>query len=118
MARCRLRQRPHLRFAGQITGVEGYVESTAIGLLAGRFALLESRADVIVPPPATTALGALLNHVTTGADARTFQPMNCNFGLFPSPGPDLRKAARRSAIVAAARDDLDSWLAVHAGCRV
>ncbi len=115
----RLRQRPHLRFAGQITGVEGYVESTAIGLLAGRFALLESRSDVIVPPPATTALGALLNHVTTGADARTFQPMNCNFGLFPSPGPDLRKTARRSAIVTAARADLDPWLSAGpgAGCR-
>ncbi len=111
----RLRQRPHLRFAGQITGVEGYVESTAIGLLAGRFALLESRSEAIVPPPATTALGALLNHVTTGADARTFQPMNCNFGLFPSPGPDLGKAARRSAIVSAARADLDAWLA--GGCR-
>ncbi|MDE0242309.1 MAG: methylenetetrahydrofolate--tRNA-(uracil(54)-C(5))-methyltransferase (FADH(2)-oxidizing) TrmFO [bacterium] len=115
----RLRQRPHLRFAGQITGVEGYVESTAIGLLAGRFALLESRADVIVPPPASTALGALLNHVTTGADARTFQPMNCNFGLFPSPGPDLRKAERRSAIVTAARAGLGPWLAgmPGAGCR-
>ena len=113
----RLRQRPHLRFAGQITGVEGYVESTAIGLLAGRFALLESRGDIIIPPPATTALGALLNHVTTGADARTFQPMNCNFGLFPSPGPDFRKTARRSAIVSAARADLDTWLAGMPGCR-
>ena len=106
----RLRQRPHLRFAGQITGVEGYVESTALGLLAGRFALLESRADIIIPPPATTALGALLNHVTTGADARTFQPMNCNFGLFPAPRPDLRKTARRSAIVSAARADLAHWI--------
>ena len=106
----RLRRRPHLRFAGQITGVEGYVESTAIGLLAARFSVLEHRGEAIVPPPATTAFGALLNHVTTGADIRTFQPMNCNFGLFPPPGINLRKAARRAAMVEAARSDLASWL--------
>ncbi len=109
----RLRVRPHLRFAGQITGVEGYVESTAIGLLAARFAVMEHRGKAIVPPPATTALGALLNHVTIGADARTFQPMNCNFGLFPPPGAGLHKTARREAIVRTARRDLARWLGLQ-----
>jgi len=106
----RLRSRPHLRFAGQITGVEGYVESTGIGLLAGRFAVLEAAGRAIVPPPAATALGALLNHVTVGADAKTFQPMNCNFGLFPPPDPRTEKSARRSVLVAQARHDLSGWL--------
>ena len=93
----RLRKRPHLRFAGQITGVEGYVESAALGLLAGWFAVTEQRGAAIVPPPATTALGALLNHVTGGAVAATFQPMNCNFGLFPPPPRNLSKAKRRAS---------------------
>src|SRR3954463_2273386 len=79
----RLKTAPHLRFAGQITGVEGYVESTAIGLLAGRFAAAEALGQAFTTPPATTALGALLGHITGGADAGTFQPMNVNFGLFP-----------------------------------
>src|SRR5205807_2078187 len=74
---------PRLRFAGQITGVEGYVESAAIGLLAGRFAATEMTGAAASAPPATTALGALLAHITGGADARSFQPMNINFGLFP-----------------------------------
>ncbi|MBN34247.1 MAG: methylenetetrahydrofolate--tRNA-(uracil(54)-C(5))-methyltransferase (FADH(2)-oxidizing) TrmFO [Rhodospirillaceae bacterium] len=106
----RLRKQPHLRFAGQITGVEGYVESTAIGLLAGRFAVLEHQGRAIIPPPSTTALGALLNHVTVGADARTFQPMNCNFGLFPEPDSRLRKNERRASYVSRARAALSTWL--------
>ncbi len=106
----RLRRRPHLRFAGQITGVEGYVESTALGLLAGRFAVLEAAGRAIIPPPSTTALGALLNHVTIGADAKTFQPMNCNFGLFPPPDPRLHKSERRASFVSRARHDLSIWL--------
>src|SRR5437762_11034881 len=85
----RLTARPALRFAGQITGCEGYVESAAIGLLAGRFAAAARRGEAIVPPPSTTAHGALLNHITGGhvstidAGPRSFQPMNVNFGLFP-----------------------------------
>ncbi|MBC6439862.1 MAG: methylenetetrahydrofolate--tRNA-(uracil(54)-C(5))-methyltransferase (FADH(2)-oxidizing) TrmFO [Rhodospirillales bacterium] len=111
----RLRRLPHIRFAGQITGVEGYVESTAIGLLAGRFAALEQQGRSIVPPPATTALGALLNHVTVGADAETFQPMNCNFGLFPPPPVETGKkrpgkTERRGMWVSRARADLGTWL--------
>src|ERR1700720_1646126 len=81
--RLRLKAMPRLRFAGQITGVEGYVESAAIGLLAGRFAAAERLGQETAPPPATTALGALLHHITAGADVTTFQPMNVNFGLFP-----------------------------------
>src|SRR6195256_2405956 len=82
-ARLRLKAMPQLRFAGQITGVEGYVESAAIGLLAGRFAAAEKHGAALLRPPPTTALGALIAHITGGADARTFQPMNVNFGLFP-----------------------------------
>jgi len=102
--RLRLKARPALRFAGQITGVEGYVESAAIGLLAGRFAAT----DCAAPPP-TTALGALLSHITQGADERTFQPMNVNFGLFPelkgARGRDRKKAMSHRALA-----DLDAWL--------
>jgi methylenetetrahydrofolate--tRNA-(uracil-5-)-methyltransferase len=83
-AQLRLKTLPHLRFAGQVTGVEGYVESAAIGLLAGRFAAAETLGRSQLPPPATTAFGALLEHITGGADAKTFQPMNVNFGLFPN----------------------------------
>ena len=82
----RLEKEPRLRFAGQITGVEGYVESAAIGILAGRFAAAERTGAAPVAPPPTTALGALLGHITGGGDAATFQPMNVNFGLFP-PSP-------------------------------
>jgi methylenetetrahydrofolate--tRNA-(uracil-5-)-methyltransferase len=110
----RLRAQPHIRFAGQITGVEGYVESTALGLLAGRFAVLEAAGRAIIPPPATTALGALLNHVTVGADAKTFQPMNCNFGLFPPPDQRIEKSQRRASLVARARLDLGGWLGTEA----
>ena len=79
----RLKSRPHIRFAGQITGVEGYVESAAIGLLAGRFAAIEQQGGALVPPPPTTALGALVAHISGGADSTSVQPMNVNFGLFP-----------------------------------
>ena len=78
----RLRSKLHLRFAGQITGVEGYVESAAMGLLAGRMAAAEILGQPVAPPPQDTAMGALIRHITGGADAKTFQPMNVNFGLF------------------------------------
>jgi methylenetetrahydrofolate--tRNA-(uracil-5-)-methyltransferase len=104
----RLKARPQIRFAGQITGVEGYVESSAIGLLAGRFAAAELSGEAIAPPPATTALGALLAHISGGADEKTFQPMNVNFGLFPEiagRGKDRKKALSHRALA-----DLDAWL--------
>jgi methylenetetrahydrofolate--tRNA-(uracil-5-)-methyltransferase len=109
----RLKAAAHLRFAGQITGVEGYVESAAIGLLAGRFAAAERLGVTLAPPPLTTAHGALLNHITAGADAKSFQPMNVNFGLFPplppSPGRKMKKADRRAAVSARALADLAQW---------
>jgi methylenetetrahydrofolate--tRNA-(uracil-5-)-methyltransferase len=110
----RLKTMPRLRFAGQITGVEGYVESAAIGLLAGRFAAAERRGRSAVPPPATTALGSLLRHITGGADAATFQPMNVNFGLFP-PLPEgavtrSNRGERKPMMARRALADLDAWL--------
>ncbi len=107
----RLKVMPHIRFAGQITGVEGYVESAAIGLLAGRFVAAEVTGEPIVVPPATTALGALLAHITRGADAATFQPMNVNFGLFPPLDLPVRKAERKPALARRALAELDAWLA-------
>jgi methylenetetrahydrofolate--tRNA-(uracil-5-)-methyltransferase len=92
-ANMRLRSHPHIRFAGQITGVEGYVESAAMGLLAGRMAVAEMTGRPLAPVPATTAMGALVHHITGGADAKTFQPMNVNFGLFP-PLPEARGGRR------------------------
>ncbi len=106
----RLKARPHIRFAGQITGVEGYVESAAIGILAGRFAAAERAGRPAAPPPPTTALGALLAHITGGADAATFQPMNVNFGLFPPLDAKLRKNERKPAYARRALADLDAWL--------
>jgi methylenetetrahydrofolate--tRNA-(uracil-5-)-methyltransferase len=79
----RLRTQPNIRFAGQITGVEGYVESAAMGLLAGRMAAAEIIGGTLPPPPPETAMGSLIHHITGGAEAKTFQPMNVNFGLFP-----------------------------------
>jgi methylenetetrahydrofolate--tRNA-(uracil-5-)-methyltransferase len=79
----RLKLRPDIRFAGQITGCEGYIESAAVGLMAGRMAAAEALGKTLETPPLTTAMGALLNHITGGANAETFQPMNVNFGLFP-----------------------------------
>ncbi|RBP13809.1 methylenetetrahydrofolate--tRNA-(uracil-5-)-methyltransferase [Roseiarcus fermentans] len=124
----RLRAEPRLRFAGQITGCEGYVESAAIGLIAGRLAAAERRGEALEPPPGTTAIGALLNHITGGhieaidAGPRSFQPMNVNFGLFPPiveprvdetgrrlRGPD-RGAARKRALSARADADLAAWI--------
>lgn len=81
----RLKAMPRLRFAGQITGCEGYVESAAVGLLVGRIAAAERLGQPVTLPPLTTAMGALVNHITGGANADTFQPMNVNFGLFPEP---------------------------------
>jgi len=125
----RLRSAPRLRFAGQITGCEGYVESAAIGLLAGRFGAAEHLGEGIIPPPHTTAHGALLAHITGGhietidAGPRSFQPMNVNFGLFPplaqrparDPGGDrlrgaAKTASKRRALCTRALDDLENWL--------
>jgi methylenetetrahydrofolate--tRNA-(uracil-5-)-methyltransferase len=126
----RLHAQPRLRFAGQMTGCEGYVESAGVGLLAGLFAAAEATRNEITPPPPTTALGALLGHITGGhietidAGPRSFQPMNINFGLFPplaSPptkkpdGTRLRgnekTVAKKQAISARALTDLDRWIA-------
>lgn len=107
----RLKSHPHLSFAGQVTGVEGYVESAAIGLLAGRFAAAELAGRPILPPPPTTAFGALLGHITGGADARTFQPMNVNFGLFPDLEQGGRGRDRKQAMARRALADADAWLA-------
>ena len=110
----RLRSQPNVRFAGQITGVEGYVESAAMGLLAGRLAVAEINGEAATPPPPTTATGALITHITGGADAKTFQPMNVNFGLFP-PVEGL-KAGRRGrkdrykAYTDRAKVDWQDWL--------
>ncbi|MFM2044323.1 MAG: glucose inhibited division protein [Pseudomonadota bacterium] len=107
---------PRLRFAGQITGCEGYVESAAVGLMAGRFAAAERLGRPIDLPPATTALGALLSHITGGAQAETFQPMNVNFGLFPpiearqANGKELHGKDRKRAYTSRALADLDHWL--------
>jgi methylenetetrahydrofolate--tRNA-(uracil-5-)-methyltransferase len=106
----RLKARPGLRFAGQITGVEGYVESAAMGLLAGMFAAAEHRGRPVVAPPDTTSMGALLAHITRGADRASFQPMNANFGLFPPLAAGIPKAQRRAAMVARARCDFAAWL--------
>ena len=94
----RLKAQPRLRFAGQITGCEGYVESAAVGLLAGRFAAARRRGESPRLPPPETAIGALLAHITTGAEAETFQPMNVNFGLFPPLDHDVRGRARKQAL--------------------
>ena len=126
----RLRAQPRLRFAGQMTGCEGYVESASIGLIAGLYAAADSRGQVLVSPPPTTALGALLGHITGGhietiePGSRSFQPMNINFGLFPPLGavptkkPDgtrlrgnEKTVAKKQAISARALADLDRWIA-------
>ena len=131
-ARLRLKAMPRLRFAGQITGCEGYVESAAVGLMAGRMAAAERRGEDLAVPPATTAIGALLNHITGGhietvdAGPPSFQPMNVNFGLFPplgeAPrsetgkklrGPEKAQANKRAMSLRAERD-LESWLGADA----
>ncbi len=109
----RLRLRPNLRFAGQITGVEGYVESAAMGLLAGRMAASEMRGKELAPPPPETATGALLAHITGGADAKTFQPMNVNFGLFPpidARGGRRGRKDRYKAYTDRAKEAYQAWL--------
>jgi methylenetetrahydrofolate--tRNA-(uracil-5-)-methyltransferase len=107
----RLKSLPHIRFAGQITGCEGYVESAAIGLLAARFAVAEVRGRALPAPPPETALGALLSHITGGADAETYQPMNVNFGLMPPlTGPKAKKADRKKLFTDRARAALKDWL--------
>jgi methylenetetrahydrofolate--tRNA-(uracil-5-)-methyltransferase len=106
----RLKAMPRLRFAGQITGVEGYVESAAIGLLAGRFAAAARLGHDIAPPPPTTALGALLRHITGGADAQSFQPMNINFGLFPPLAEDVGRSREKKPMLSRrALADLAAW---------
>lgn len=106
----RLKAQPRLRFAGQITGCEGYVESAAVGIMAGRFAAAEILGQSMEAPPATTALGAMLNHITGGADAETFQPMNINFGLFPPLSGKTKKKERKPEMSARALRDLETWL--------
>jgi methylenetetrahydrofolate--tRNA-(uracil-5-)-methyltransferase len=126
-AQLRLKAAPRLRFAGQVTGVEGYVESAAVGLLAGRLASAERLGGELTPPPATTALGALVAHITGGhlageeVGARSFQPMNVNFGLFPPVGAvkstdgkrlkgKEKAVARKRAFTSRALADLKAWL--------
>ncbi|NUB43523.1 methylenetetrahydrofolate--tRNA-(uracil(54)-C(5))-methyltransferase (FADH(2)-oxidizing) TrmFO [Fertoebacter nigrum] len=111
--RMRLRSRPHIRFAGQVTGVEGYVESAAMGLLAGRMAAAEILGRDLAPPPPETATGALITHITGGADAKTFQPMNVNFGLFPpidAKGGRRGRKDRYKAYTDRAKEAFTGWL--------
>ncbi|MCP5088486.1 MAG: methylenetetrahydrofolate--tRNA-(uracil(54)-C(5))-methyltransferase (FADH(2)-oxidizing) TrmFO [Rhodobacteraceae bacterium] len=110
----RLKSRPNIRFAGQITGVEGYVESAAMGLLAGRMAAAEATGSPLTTPPNTTAMGALVTHISGGAAAKTFQPMNVNFGLFP-PVADVKGGRRNrkdryKAYTERAKTDWAAWL--------
>ncbi len=107
----RLKARPHLRFAGQMTGCEGYVESAAVGLMAGRFAAAELAGRELSPPPVETALGALLHHITGAAVAETYQPMNVNFGLMPPIPGRTKKADRKKMYTARARDAFEPWAA-------
>jgi methylenetetrahydrofolate--tRNA-(uracil-5-)-methyltransferase len=105
----RLKKAPHIRFAGQITGCEGYVESSAVGLMVGRMVAAEIRGEPFTLPPQTTAFGALLSHITGGADARDYQPMNVNFGLFPPFEQRVKKKERKEAYTARARKDFAKW---------
>ena len=107
----RLKSAPHVRFAGQITGCEGYVESAAVGLMVGRYAAAELRGETLQAPPAETALGALLSHITGGADARDYQPMNVNFGLFPPFDEKVHKKQRKEAMTSRARTAMAEWVA-------
>ncbi|MBC9031608.1 methylenetetrahydrofolate--tRNA-(uracil(54)-C(5))-methyltransferase (FADH(2)-oxidizing) TrmFO [Sphingomonas sp. JC676] len=107
----RLKSRPNIRFAGQITGCEGYVESSAIGLLAGRFAAAELGGTLLAPPPRETALGALLAHITGEAEVETYQPMNVNFGLFPPIEGRSKKADRKLMYTSRARAAFQEWRA-------
>jgi methylenetetrahydrofolate--tRNA-(uracil-5-)-methyltransferase len=132
-ARLRLKREPRLRFAGQITGCEGYVESAAVGLLAGRFAAAERLSERLEAPPPTTAIGALLAHITGGhlaaedadTERRSYQPMNINFGLFPPLTGSTRRngsrlrgteknLAKKRALTRRALNDLDEWIGLRA----
>ncbi|MEO9648744.1 MAG: methylenetetrahydrofolate--tRNA-(uracil(54)-C(5))-methyltransferase (FADH(2)-oxidizing) TrmFO [Roseobacter sp.] len=110
----RLRSKPNIRFAGQITGVEGYVESAAMGLLAGRLAAAQIKGIALETPPETTATGALITHISGGAEAKTFQPMNVNFGLFPAveglKGGRRGRKDRYKAYTDRAKYDWKNWL--------
>jgi methylenetetrahydrofolate--tRNA-(uracil-5-)-methyltransferase len=105
----RLKAAPHIRMAGQITGCEGYVESAAVGLVAGRLAAAEAKDERLALPPAETAHGSLVRHITGGADAATFQPMNVNFGLFPPLSAKVRKNERKRAMAERALAALADW---------
>ena len=115
-AQLRMKAMPRLRFAGQITGCEGYVESASVGIMAGRFAAAEKLGHTLPAPPQTTAMGAILSHITGGADAETFQPMNVNFGLFPplddtdARGPSFRGGDKKRGLTSRALRDIDQWL--------
>ncbi|MGC1270450.1 MAG: methylenetetrahydrofolate--tRNA-(uracil(54)-C(5))-methyltransferase (FADH(2)-oxidizing) TrmFO, partial [Croceibacterium sp.] len=106
----RLKSAPHIRFAGQVTGCEGYVESSAVGLVAGMMAAEELAGRTWAEPPRTSALGALLAHITGDAEAASYQPMNINFGLFP-PLHDVKKKSRKEAYTERAKADFGVWLA-------
>ena len=106
----RLKSAPHVRFAGQITGCEGYVESAAVGLMAGMMAAAELGGRAWAPPPRTSAMGALMAHITGDAEAESYQPMNVNFGLFP-PLPDVKKKQRKEVYTERAKGDFGAWLA-------
>jgi methylenetetrahydrofolate--tRNA-(uracil-5-)-methyltransferase len=110
----RLKSRPAIRFAGQITGVEGYVESAAMGILAGRLVVAEALEKNRTSPPNTTAMGALISQITGGAEAKTFQPMNVNFGLFPPvenvKGGRRNRKTRYLAYTERAKADWTTWL--------
>lgn len=110
----RLKSRPNIRFGGQITGCEGYIESAAVGLLAARFWIDELAGHDPSLPPLETSLGALLSHITGGADAETFQPMNVNFGLFPPLPERSRKADRKQLYTDRGRAALAGWLSPQA----
>ncbi|HKT85506.1 MAG TPA: methylenetetrahydrofolate--tRNA-(uracil(54)-C(5))-methyltransferase (FADH(2)-oxidizing) TrmFO [Novosphingobium sp.] len=109
----RLKSAPHVRFAGQITGCEGYVESAAVGLMAGLMTAAQLCGVEWQAPPRTTALGALLSHITGDAAAESYQPMNVNFGLFP-PLHEVRKKQRKEAYTARAKEDIAGWMATLA----
>ena len=110
----RLKADPRIRVAGQVSGVEGYVESAAMGLLAGRMAAAEARGETLPPPPPDTAHGALVNHITGGAEADSFQPMNVNFGLFPpledAGGGRKNKANRKRGYTDRAKNSFINWI--------
>jgi methylenetetrahydrofolate--tRNA-(uracil-5-)-methyltransferase len=107
----RLKSAPHIRFAGQITGCEGYVESSAVGLMVGLMTAAEIAGRDWQAPPRTTALGALLSHITGDAEAETYQPMNVNFGLFPPIEGRTKKADRKLMYTDRARAAFREWLA-------